>query len=249
MKPYSLALVLAGAAASAVLALASTVAHGPRFIAGLERRAAQARDGAGGKDIVLTFSTGQGWLTRHPLLSGGDGLDDATRVNSAEAIAAVPGVGGVSWKVNRARSLRSAGRMREVASHHCQDDVEAILRVRTIRFGEASARIDRASNKVLDEVAEALSPCVGSIIAITGHTDGNGDEVANRALSIARADAVRWALIGRGIPADGLRAGGLGSAEPVEGLDPADPANRRIEFSVVVATPLLPTPIDTPGPG
>ncbi len=249
MNPYRLTIVLAGAAASAVLAFASTVAHGPEFIAGLESEAMAARDAAGGKDIAIDFVTRQGWLTRHPVLSGGKGLDAATREDSARAIAGVPGIGGVSWKGGRAGGGRTDGREREVASGHCQEDVEAILRVRTIRFGEASARIDRASNKVLDEVAEALSPCVGSIIAITGHTDGNGDEVANLALSIARANAVRWALVGRGIPADGLRASGVGSAELMEGLDPTDPANRRIEFSVVMTMPLQTTPVDTPGPG
>jgi OOP family OmpA-OmpF porin len=102
---------------------------------------------------------------------------------------------------------------------------------------------------VLDEVADALSPCVGSIIAVTGHTDGNGDTDANLALSRARAEAVRWALVGRGIPADGLRAAGYGSERPIEGLAPVDPANRRIEFSVIEAMPLQPTPVDMPGPG
>ena len=55
-------------------------------------------------------------------------------------------------------------------------------------------------------------------------------------------------MMRRGIPADGLRIRGVGSREPVEGLDPADPANRRIEFDVVATVPLRPTPIDTPGP-
>ena len=31
-----------------------------------------------------------------------------------------------------------------------------------------------------------------------------------------------------------------------EGLDAADPANRRIEFRVVSTQPLKPTPVDTP---
>jgi len=249
VNPYRLAIILAGAATSGVLAFASTMAHGPDFVAGLESRAIAARDAAGGSGISISFTTPQGWLTRHPVLGGGERLDDETRARAAEAIAAVPGIGGVTWQGRNGHGAGPAGARREIASLHCQDDVEGILRVRTIRFDEASARIDRASHKVLDEVADALSPCVGSIIAITGHTDSNGDEGANLALSRARADAVRWALVGRGIPADGLRATGVGSAEPVEGLDPADPANRRIEFSVIEPMPLTPTPIDTPGPG
>ena len=126
--------------------------------------------------------------------------------------------------------------------------MNALLDTRTIRFQGGSAAIDPASDRLVDEVAAALRPCLGSIIAITGHTDNSGAEPANLALSLSRAEAVRSSLIGRGIPADGLRAKGLGSSQPVEGLDPGDPANRRIEFSVIASVPVHPTPVDVPGP-
>lgn len=242
-----LALLLSGAAAVAAISFGANGKNGPSFVEELQASAEQARDKAGGKGIEISFRTPQGWLTRHPQLSGGASLDESTRSRAAAAIAGVPGIGGVSWRSKGAGG--GLGEAAEPASLHCQEDVEAILRVRTIRFAEASARIDRASQKVLDEVATALLPCVGSIIAITGHTDSNGDEGANLALSRARADAVRWALIGRGIPADGLRATGIGSEEPLEGLAPEDSANRRIEFSVIETMPLQPTPIDVPGAG
>lgn len=249
MNHYRLVLILAGAATCVVLAFATLFAHGPEFVAELESRALAARDAADGSAVSVRFTDSQGWLTRHPVLSGGEKLDAETRTAVAVAIADTPGIGGVTWQSRQPRGRSAGAAVREVASHHCQDDVEAILRVRTIRFADTSARIDRASDRVLDEVAEALAPCVGGIIAITGHTDSYGDEIANLALSIARANAVRWALVGRGIPADGLRATGVGSAEPVEGLDPADAANRRIEFSVIETMPLTPTPVDVPGPG
>ena len=246
---YRYATILAGAAATAAIAVGSNTAHGPDLIAQIEEQASIARDMAGGPSIGLDFRTEQGWLTRHPVLSGGEVLDRETRARTAAAIAAVPGVGGVRWQTAAASeggdaALTGGGQR----SLHCQEDVEAILKARTIRFAEASAEIDPASQTLLDEVAIALKPCLGSIIAINGHTDSAGDETANLALSRARADAVRWALIGRGIPADGLRATGVGSKEPIEGLDRADPANRRIEFSVIATMPLKPTPIDTPGP-
>lgn len=230
------------------IAFAGTMSNGPNFVAKLERDALKARDAAGGQSVGLTFTSAEGWLTRHPFLSGGEGLDDETRTRVATAVADVPGIGGVRWTSRGRGGDVKAGRHGKAASLHCQEDVEAILQVRTIRFSEASARINSTSQKLLDEVATALTPCLGSIIAITGHTDSNGDEDANIALSKARAEAVRWALIGRGIPADGLRATGVGSAEPLEGLDPTDSANRRIDFSVIETMPLLPTPIDTPGP-
>ena len=131
---------------------------------------------------------------------------------------------------------------------HCEEDVGALLRARTIRFEEGSARIDAASGELIDEVAGALRPCLGSIIAIAGHTDASGPEAGNIALSRERAEAVQAALVRRGIPADGLRARGHGSRSPVEGLEPTDPANRRIEFAVIATEPVRPTPVDTPGP-
>lgn len=240
MNPRRASIVAVGGALCLALSFAATNLYGPVFIAGLEAQAEIARDEAGGKSVKLDFEDRYGWLTRHPALSGGDGLDATTRAKVAAAIAAVPGIGGVRWTREASASAPT--------SLHCQNDVERILETRTIRFSEASARIDPNSERLLDEVARALSPCVGSIIAVTGHTDGNGNENANLALSRARAEAVRWALVARGIPADGLRATGVGSKVPIEGLDPLDPANRRIEFSVIVSAPVKPTPIDTPGP-
>jgi OOP family OmpA-OmpF porin len=242
MNPRRAAIVVAGAAFSLALSFAGSRFIAPGFVAEIESEAEAARDEAGGRGVDLAFRDRYGWLTRHPVLSGGKRLDPATRTRVAAIVAAVPGVGGVSWARERDGTPM-------VTTLRCQDDVQTILKTRTVRFSEASARIDPASERLLDEVAQALLPCVGSIIAITGHTDTNGNPQTNVALSLARAEAVRWALIGRGIPADGLRATGVGSSEPIAGLDPGDPANRRIEFSVIASAPVKPTPIDTPGPG
>lgn len=247
MTVLRLATILSGAIACAAIGYGSTVAHGPGLIAALAAGARAARDRAGGQAISISFRTEEGWLTRHPLLGGGAALPVETRARVAAAIAAVPGIGGPRWISGTTGLLENA--TGQPAALHCQDDVAAILKSRSIRFSEASAAIDPASQKLLDEVAGALRPCLGSIIAITGHTDSAGDAVANAALSRARAEAVRWALVGRGIPADGLRASGVGSKFPLAGLDPADPANRRIEFSVIESAPVRPTVIDTPGPG
>jgi OOP family OmpA-OmpF porin len=249
VNPYRLALVLAGAAAAAIVAFGAVFANGRSLVADVEHRAETARDAAGGAGIALNFVTRQGWLTRHPTLSGGEALDDKIRTRVAAAIAAVRGVGGVHWQTSRARPRAFAESGEPNNLLHCQSDVEAVLKARSIRFSEASASLDPASQAVLDEVATVLRPCLGGIIAITGHSNSAGDEGANVALSQARADAVRWALIGRGIPADGLRTTGLGSQKPIEGLDPADVANRRIDFSVIEKVRVVPTPIDTPGPG
>ena len=183
--------------------------------------------------------------SRHPLLTGGEPLDESTRAKIAHAVADMPGVGGIRWSDG---DILAEGQEAAFRPLHCQEDVQALLRAHTIRFEESSARIDEASRGLIDEVATALRPCLGAIIQITGHTDRSGPEPGNLALSAERAAAVRTALVRRGIPEDGLRAQGVGSRMPVEGLEATDPANRRIEFSVIATVPIRPTPVDTPAP-
>ena len=236
--------ISAGALATAALAVTGANMSAHEIQSGLEDRAAQVVAEAGASGVTARFASPSGWPSRHALLVGGGELDEGTRAKVARAIAAIPGVGGVRWADG---SIRAERAQMEYTPMHCQEDVDALLRARTIRFEESSSTIDRPSQELLDEVAAALRPCLGSIIAITGHTDTSGTKPGNLALSNERAEAVRQSLMARGIPADGLRARGVGSSQPVEGLAPTDPANRRIEFSVIATEPLAITPIDVPG--
>lgn len=226
-----------------------------RFVAGAsapafaDRLAAQApaiiAETGGNTGVRALYLSPRGLPSRHPVLVGAEDLDERTRADIAKAVAAIPGTGGIRWADSDMMAMGGAAQFQPL---HCQEDVQALLRARTIRFEESSSRLDRASAELIDEVAAALRPCLGAIIQITGHTDNSGPEPGNLALSTERAVAVRAALIEHGIPADGLRARGLGSRRPVEGLAPGDPANRRIEFSVLATQPISPTPIDTPAP-
>jgi OOP family OmpA-OmpF porin len=236
--------ISAGALATAALAVIGANMSAHEIQSKLEERAAQTVAEVGAQGVTARFASPSGWPSRHALLVGGGQLDEGTRAEVARAIAAIPGVGGVRWADG---SIRAQAEEMEYTPMHCQEDVDALLRARTIRFEESSSTIDRPSRELLDEVAAALRPCLGSIIAITGHTDTSGPEPGNLALSNERAEAVRQALMARGIPSDGLRARGVGSSEPVDGLAPTDPANRRIEFSVIATEPLEITPIDVPG--
>jgi OOP family OmpA-OmpF porin len=237
--------IIAGALITSSIAVVAGTGTDHRYVAPLNQQAEQAIAEIGAEKITASFVNRFGWPTRHPLLSGGESYNEATRDKVAKSIAGIEGVGGVSWADGT--GLAQVGEI-AVSPLHCQDDVQALLQARTIRFEESSSSIEASSRELLDEVAAALRPCLGSIIAITGHTDSTGQEPGNLALSRARAEAVQTALIDRGIPADGLRAQGVGSSQPVEGLLPEDPANRRIEFAVIETVPLIPTPVDTPGP-
>jgi len=229
----------------ACIVLAYTV--GGSSAAGVAERIAAAAPAAieeagGGSRVQAHFETPNGYPSRHPVLTGAESLDESTRSRIAHAVAALPGVGGISWSDGDVMVEQHFSPL------HCQEEIQALLGARTIRFEEGSAQIDPASLSLIDEVASALRPCLGAVIEVSGHTDRSGPEERNIALSAQRAEAVKRALEQRGIPDDALIVKGEGSAVPVEGLEPTDPANRRIEFSVVSTQPLLPTPVDTPGP-
>lgn len=235
----------AGALVVMIVALAAATVLDRPLADRISARAQQVIAGVGGENVTARFTGRFGWPTRHPVLSGAEDLNQSQRAQIARAVGAASGVASVTW----ADSMNIVRNTAHVPSPlHCQEEVEALLAARTIRFEESSATISSGSNELIDEVAAALRPCLGSIIAVTGHTDTSGPEPGNLQLSRTRADAIVRALRERGIPADGLRASGVGSQVPVEGLDPADPANRRIEFSVIQTQPIRPTPVDTPEP-
>jgi outer membrane protein OmpA-like peptidoglycan-associated protein len=70
---------------------------------------------------------------------------------------------------------------------------------------------------------------------VEGHTDADGDDRLNLALSVARAEAVVEELIARGLAPDRVYAIGYGEALPVADNGTADGKrqNRRIVISVM----------------
>lgn len=192
--------------------------------------------------VDIRFTTSRGWPTRHAMLTPNRDLSELERARIAQAVSDIPGVGGVHWTDG---TMLASGDT-DIESLRCESELLGVLAERTIRFEESSAEFIPGSEEVLDELATAMRPCLGAIVAIAGHTDTSGSPQINIALSQDRAQMVRQELIGRGIPAQNLRATGFGSTRPVAGLDPADPANRRIEFQVVSMETSRPTPIDTP---
>ncbi len=242
----ALTLVLAGGLAACALGAAAGQGAGAALVAPLQTRATQALAQQGARGVLAHFTDEHGWYTRHPLLTGGERLSDAARVRVGSAVEQAIGTGGVHWAPRPGSLAKADTGDEQDPMLACQSTVEAMLKTRSIRFAEGSASIDPASRGLLDEVAAALRPCAGSIIAVVGHTDAKGDEAANLALSQARSIAVRNALGARGIDLAGVRAKGVGSSRPLRGLDADDPANRRIEFSLIAPVSVAPTVVDAP---
>lgn len=114
----------------------------------------------------------------------------------------------------------------------CVADVNAVIARTKITFTPASAEIATTARPVLDELAKILVACPPMQMEISGHTDAQGSEGGNQALSQARAEAVLLALQGRRVDISGMTAKGHGEATPIADneTDAGREANRRIEF-------------------
>jgi OOP family OmpA-OmpF porin len=116
----------------------------------------------------------------------------------------------------------------------CQQLFADLLGKARIRFASGKADIAADSAGLLDRLIETALRCPTTNIEISGHTDIDGDEAANQALSEKRAQAVTDYLVRAGLPADRFTAVGYGATQPIAGNDTGqDKAqNRRIDFVV-----------------
>src|ERR1700744_3723665 len=116
----------------------------------------------------------------------------------------------------------------------CQQLFSDLLSKGTIRFPTAQSSIDPDSAGLLDRLIETAMRCPTARIEIAGHTDADGEDGFNQALSEKRAQSVMDYLVKAGLPSDRFTAVGYGSAQPVAAndTDEGKAKNRRIEFVV-----------------
>ncbi|MDE2379576.1 OmpA family protein [Bradyrhizobium sp.] len=116
----------------------------------------------------------------------------------------------------------------------CQQLFAQVLTKGKIRFETRRANIDPDSAGLLDHLIETALRCPNTDIEVAGHTDSDGEDSFNQALSEKRAQAVIDYLVKAGLPAGRFTAVGLGSTQPVAGndTDEGKAQNRRIEFLV-----------------
>jgi outer membrane protein OmpA-like peptidoglycan-associated protein len=95
----------------------------------------------------------------------------------------------------------------------------------------------KAAAPVVKEVINNLPE--GYVLQVTGHSDGRGPEdpvgakPGNIKISTDRAKAVYDSLGRQGITSPKMTYKGIGSSEPISGIDPDDAQQRRVTFKVV----------------
>lgn len=124
----------------------------------------------------------------------------------------------------------------------CLQRVDAVMASQKITFDPGSASLTGASAVVLDAITGALKDCAGLRMEIGGHTDSQGSESGNKALSQSRAEAVMVALQARDVDVSAMRAVGYGESRPIadNDTDAGREANRRIEFTLIGGAPVTP---------
>ena len=105
-----------------------------------------------------------------------------------------------------------------------------------LQFAFDSVEILPESMPYIDRLGEVLGADENQekAVLILGHTDAIGSDSYNDALSVDRAVAVRTYLAANwNVSADRLQVQGAGETQPIDGVEPTDGINRRVEFFAI----------------
>lgn len=115
-----------------------------------------------------------------------------------------------------------------------QTDRGLVLTLGDVLFDTDRTTLKPGASLTMDRLAAFLNDHPERALLIEGHTDSQGSDTYNHALSVRRAEAVNSALIARGVSAHRLEPVGLGEEYPVATNDTVAgrQENRRVEIVV-----------------
>lgn len=104
-------------------------------------------------------------------------------------------------------------------------------------FASGQSSLSERARGEVGTIAAVLAQYRDNQIAVEGHTDATGSEVANQRLSELRAEAVRAALIGRGVEPSRIEMAGYGQGRPIgdNATTEGRARNRRVEIIILGA--------------
>jgi outer membrane protein OmpA-like peptidoglycan-associated protein len=170
--------------------------------------------------------------------AAGAGLGQAIGRNTTGTLigagigAAVGGLAG--WQIGeymdrQEADLQQALANSEAASISRDQDVLTATFKGDVFFDFDSAILKPGAYSEIDRTATVLNRYPQTTILVEGHTDSRGSEAYNQQLSERRAQAVRDALVNRGVDPRRLRVIGYGESRPISSNDAM---NRRVELRI-----------------
>lgn len=139
----------------------------------------------------------------------------------------------------RRAALAAQRRAEELAERVNELEAQQTERGLVLTLGDVLFDVDEATLKpggqrAVSQLTEFLTEYPERNVLIEGHTDNTGTAEYNMDLSERRADAVRQALIAKGIAGSRIRAVGLGEQYPVAGNESSAgrQQNRRVEVII-----------------
>lgn len=176
----------------------------------------------------------------------GAGVGYAVGGKKGAAIGAGTGlvVGGLSgaaigkYMDNQERELRESLARTEAASIQREQDILAVTFKADFMFDVNSSVIKPGAYQEIDRVANVLNKYPQTRIRIEGHTDSTGSEDYNLRLSQQRAEAVKNALVIRGIDPARIETIGLGESSPIADntTEVGRQMNRRVRVVIIPMT-------------
>ena len=120
-----------------------------------------------------------------------------------------------------------------------QTDRGLVLTLGDVLFDTGKATLKPGASSTIDRLSAFLDQAPERTVIIEGHTDSVGSDSLNMTLSENRADAVKAALVAKGVAPDRIVTAGKGEGEPVAGNDNAAgrQQNRRVE--IIISNPTV----------
>jgi outer membrane protein OmpA-like peptidoglycan-associated protein len=130
--------------------------------------------------------------------------------------------------------LRAASAVAELAAAQEEARGMVITLSGSVLFRSGESQLLPTARDRLDKVVDALLTAPTRHLLVEGHTDSDGSDSSNLALSQARADAVRMFFIDRGYAPRLVGAKGIGEGRPIadNNTQEGKSNNRRVEIIV-----------------
>jgi outer membrane protein OmpA-like peptidoglycan-associated protein len=198
----------------------------PAYLAVQTARLAEARGAAKADDARV--AAGQGERDRIQLAARTRDVDAARSAADSANQAANAAIGQRDAATEQAARLQA-----EVDQLKATPTPRGlVLTLGDVLFDTGRAQLNPGSARKLDQLGQFLTDHPERRVQIDGFTDSVGTESYNQDLSQRRADAVKFALISRGINSSRISSQGYGRGFPV--ADNADSGGRQLNRRVEV---------------